>query len=210
MRKTGILELSFVVAGVLLSSVWPWTILLCLGAFLGIVLRRMGAIRDMDEREEHIDRLATYLSLMVAMLLTMIFFAVYVEPDRDVFYAIILIPLVVRSLSFVMMTYPREGFVSVITKVYGLLLILFALLSHGFSMTFVIESLPGIAVIVMGVLAVKFRRCALVFWIFAGIALYFFMRVPSFNAAKVVTMVITVVPLILLGMTAFVRTDASI
>jgi len=207
MRKMGVMELSFVIVGVLLSGLWSWAILLCLGAFLGVLLRSFGVVRDMDEREEYIDRLATYFSLIVAMLLTMIFFAVYRRPNRDIFYAIILIPLLVRSLIFVIMTYPRESFVSITTKVYGSLLLLFALLSHGFSVDFVVESLPGVVIILMGILATRFKKWAVCFWVFAGIVLYFFMRSPIISVAKVITMVLLIVPLALLGITAFTRSD---
>lgn len=143
------------------------------------------------------------------MMVTAIVFAVSQnikgDPSWDLFNIVILVGLAAKALFNVLLVKNfREAGARIIMAV-GLMVALFASVSHGLSVEALIEAAPGLAIVGIGWLSKKFPRTigTLVFAV-TTVLLFFILR-KGFTIGQVTTAVLISVPMILAGACLFVR-----
>lgn len=160
-----------------------------------------------DERQMSIQYRSGNIAF-AAMIITSIIMAVYQSSRNDhsweFFSAVVIIGLAAKALSnvFLVGNYRQSG-TKIITWV-GFLLVLFASLENGFSIGSLMESIPGLIIIAIGLLSKKFPRSVGVVTLAVMCALLFFILQKGFVIGQIITAAIVSVPLATAGISLIV------
>jgi len=157
--KMVILIFDVLVITLSISLIWTaasWYSLLLLGLFLFPSLRTLRVIPEFDEREKAIDNLSSNIALGISFVLAIFYIVMKYILTIDGAISFILVPFVAKAVFFSGFTLERRQSISIIGRSAGLILVGFALLSHGFSMAGLIEMLPGTVILVCTELSVRY------------------------------------------------------
>jgi len=157
-KKSLILIFDVILIGIattLIQTISPWFSFLFSGLFLFPLLRAFGVIRDLDEREKAIDNLSSNIALAIVFVLAMFYIGMGYEVGIDGFISFILIPFTAKAVFSAGFSLSRKQAISIIGRSVGLIFIVFAVLSHGFSIITMIEVIPGIAILIVTELSKK-------------------------------------------------------
>lgn len=176
----------------------PWFILITIGGFIFPLMRVLGLLKDLDERELIIDQISGNFTLFFIVFSAMFCIILNLELKGDALLLFILAPLIIKSTIFISLTYPKDLIISYLGRITGSLLILFALLSHGFSTEGLIESIPGIIILILSEFSKRFRFLGIIFFILFLLLFYFFFR-NGVKLGLLITFIILSAPLISLG-----------
>ncbi|MFO7883131.1 MAG: hypothetical protein R6U52_11425 [Kosmotogaceae bacterium] len=192
----------------LFSTYSQWFILITSGIFLFPFLRMIGVIKGLDEREKYLDRLSSNITVIVVLLMAMFIIAIGMELTRDVVLSFILITIITKASFFAGFTFSREKVIAYIGRVMALIYLGFVILSHGFSIDSLIQSIPGIIFLVLTELSRKWR------WPAAGfigyIALISYYYVPKLaNPAFLMTYLLLTIPVIVITVRTFEKIETQ-
>lgn len=163
----------------LIRTAGSWYSLLLLGLFLFPSLRMLRVIPGFDEREKAIDNLSSNISLGISFVLAIFYIGMKYNLTIDGAISFILVPFVAKAVFFSGFTLERRQSISIIGRSMGLILVGFALLSHGFSTVGLIEMLPGIVILICTELSVRYRLFGLSYLFLIGIATWVYF--PNFE-----------------------------
>jgi hypothetical protein len=186
-----------------------WLALMIASYLLRPTLASLGvARRFVDERQMSIQYRSGNIAFAV-MMVTAIILAVLQsakgDPNWDLFNIVIIVGLAAKALSNVLLVKNYREAASRIIMTVGLMVALFASMSHGLSIGTLLEAAPGLAIVGIGWLSRKFPRTVgtLVFTVTA--VLVFIILQKGFTIGQIATAVVISVPLILAGACLFVR-----
>lgn len=190
----------------LYSTYSQWFIMITSGIFLFPFLRLLGIIRELDEREKYLDRLSSNITVVVVLMMAMLIIALKMELNRDMVLSFVLITIVTKASIFAGFIFSRERVITYIGRVMALIYLGFAILSHGISVDFLVESIPGIIFLVFTELSRKWRWPAIGFVAF--IALISYIYIPQLlNPALFMTYLLLIIPIVVLTIRAFQKIE---
>jgi hypothetical protein len=186
-----------------------WLALMVASYLLRPTLASLGVARRLvDERQMSIQYRSGNVAF-AAMMITAIVLAVAqnIKGDHswELFNIVIIIGLATKALfNVLLMKNFREAGARIIMAV-GLMVALFASMSHGLSLATFFEALPGLAIVGIGWLSKRFPRTigTLVFGVTA--VLLFIVLEKGITIWQVTTAVLISMPLIIAGVCLFVR-----
>lgn len=127
------------------------------------------------------------------------------DPNWDLFNIVIIGGLAVKALFNVVLAKNfREGASKIITSV-GLMIALFASMSHAFSLTTLWEAAPGLAIALLGLLSRRFPRAIGILVFVATAAMLVRILSIGFTIGQITAAAIIGVPMILAGLGLFVK-----
>jgi len=127
------------------------------------------------------------------------------DPNWDLFNIIIIVGLAAKALFNVLLAKNYRQAATTIIIAVGLLMALFAAMSHAFSLTTLMEAAPGLAIVGIGLLSKRFPRIVGTLVFIATAALEFVILGKGFTIGQITTSVVVGVPLILAGLCLFHR-----
>lgn len=204
---TGIFVLAIILFAVTQNQLW--LALMVASYLLRPTLASLGVGRRLvDERQMSIQYRSGNIAF-AAMMVTAIVLAVVqnIKGDHswELFNIVIIIGLATKALFNVLLVKNfREAGARIIMAV-GLMVALFASMSHGLSIDTLVEAAPGLAIAVIGWLSKKFPRTigTLVFAVTA--VLLFVILKKGITIGQITTAVLISTPLILAGACLFLR-----
>lgn len=153
-----ILSLAFIILAIWLMKAFnQWFVFFVAGVFVFPLLRDLGILKDLDERERYLDAISSRMALVATVLVVLFQIGLKNQLSGDDLFVIVLIPIVTKALVFIGMCLPREKAINYSIRVLVIIYLGFVLLSHGISTVALIESLPGIAVLIFGELSKRWR-----------------------------------------------------
>ncbi|OAA31457.1 hypothetical protein AT15_08160 [Kosmotoga arenicorallina S304] len=165
-----LLSLAFIIIAIwLMKAVNQWFVFLVAGVFLFPLLRDFGILKDLDERERYLDAISSRIALIATVLVVLFQIGLKNQLSGDDFFVIVLIPIVTKALVFIGMCLPKEKAINYYIRVLVIIYLGFVLLSHGISAVTLIESLPGIAVLIFGELSKRWKWFSLGLFGMAGL-----------------------------------------
>ncbi|TYB91466.1 MAG: hypothetical protein FXF54_08355 [Kosmotoga sp.] len=192
----------------LYRSINPWFVFTAAGIFLIPFLRRIGICKELDEREKYYDRFSSNIALVTVFLLTMLIIALGSKLEHDLYFAFIVVPLVAKASFYAGFTYSKKTVITYVGRVMSLIYLGFVLLSHGISLTSLIEAIPGIVFLVITELARKWRLAGIGYLAFAVLISYVY--IPNLtNSSLLITYVILLLPMIILTIRAFQKEETG-
>jgi hypothetical protein len=147
------------------------------------------------------------LAFAVMMIIAVILAAVQSakgDPNWDLFNIVIVGGLAAKALSNILLVKNYREAASKIIMTVGLMITLFASMSHGLSLGTLIEASPGLAVVAIGWLSRKYPRTVGVIVFAAAAALEVLILGRGFNLGQIFTGLVIGVPLGLAGVCLFV------
>ena len=189
-----------------------WLALMIGSYLLRPTLASLGvAKRYVDERQLSIHYRSSNIAFVV-MIIACIIFAAKLSaegnPDWEIFNIIIAVGLVVKGLfNVVLAKNLREGATKIIITA-GLLITLFMGMNSvegGFSVKNLMNLIPGLAIVGLGILSKHFPRSIGVLVFLITVALEFVILSKGLGWAQIGTAIIVGVPLIIAGMCLFSR-----
>jgi hypothetical protein len=204
---TGIFILAIVLFAITQEQLW--LALMIASYLLRPTLASLGiAKRSVDERQMSIQYRSgniAFAAMMIAAVIMAVVQSAKNDPNWDLFNIIIIVGLATKALFNVLLVknYRRAATTIIITV--GLMMTLFSAMSHAFSLTTLMESLPGLAVVGIGLLSKKFPRVVGTLVFIATAALEVLILSKGFTIGQMATGLVIGVPMILAGVCLFVR-----
>lgn len=195
-------QLIGIILGVSLMHLNPWFIIFIFLSILPSILRSFEILKDLDERELLIEEKSGNLALIITIFLVILSISLNLEFKGDSLLLFILSPIIFRAVIFKVLTSERKKSISYIGRILGLLIIIFSLLSHGFSPEGFLESVLGVLIIIFSELSKKFRLLSVLFFLIMIILFYFSFR-NGIRINMLISFIILSVPLLSLGILAF-------
>jgi len=185
-----------------------WLALMIASYLLRPTLASLGiAKRSVDERQMSIQYRSGNIAFAVMMVTAVILAALQSakgDPNWDLFNIIIIVGLAAKALSNVLLVKNYRLAASKIIIAVGLLIALFASMSHGLSISTLMEAGPGLAIAGIGWLSRKFPRIVGVFVFAVTAALEFVILQKGFTIGQLTTATVIGVPLVLAGVSLFI------
>ena len=191
-----------------------WLALMIASYLLRPTLASLGvAKRSVDERQMSIQYRSGNIAFAVMMATAVILAVVQNDkgdPSWELFNIVIIVGLAAKALLNVLLVKNYRAAASKIIMAVGLMMVLFASMSHGLSLTTLMEAAPGLVVVAIGWLSRKFPRTVGMFVFAATAVLEFIILGKGFTIGQMATATFIGVPLILAGVCLFVpdRDDA--
>ncbi|MCD6104109.1 MAG: hypothetical protein DRP19_00710 [Thermotogae bacterium] len=177
-----------------------------LGVFLFPLLRMANILRDLDERERALDGLSAKIALGFSMTIALLAVALKIDfQSRDVF-VFFLFPLIAKASIFFALAKPRETVMKYVGRTLVCLYLFFVILSHGVSLTTLIESLPGLGILALVELSIKWRWLSTAFFVLAVLISPMFLENVD-KPGAFITFVILITPMLVMGSTFFKKEE---
>ncbi len=123
------------------------------------LIREFSGHSDLDERQRYISHLSSHIALYVIIgliLFVMVYESIsHHEPPEPALFMILIIPLVIKFIISLFENYGATRASQLIAGFFAAAWILFVLLSHGFTLTMLIESLPFLLILLVVLLIRK-------------------------------------------------------
>lgn len=184
-----------------------WLALMIASYLLRPTLASLGfAKRSVDERQMSIQYRSGNIAF-AAMMATAVILAVVLsaknDPSWEMFNIVIIIGLAAKALFNVLLTKNYREAASRIIMAVGLMIALFAAMSHGLSIASLMEAAPGLAIAGIGWISRKYPRTigTLVFAVTAVLAFFILQKGPTIG--QITTAFLISTPLILAGTCLF-------
>jgi hypothetical protein len=186
-----------------------WLALMIASYLLRPTLASLGvARRSVDERQMSIQYRSgniAFAAMMMAAVIMAVVLSAQNNHDWEMFSIVIVVGLVAKALFNVLLAKNYRQAATTIIITVGLMMTLFSAMSHAFSLTTLMESLPGLAVVGIGLLSKKFPRIVGVLVFIATAALEVLILTRGFTIGQLATAVFIGVPLVLAGLCLFSR-----
>jgi hypothetical protein len=204
---TGIFMLAIMLFAITQEQLW--LALMIASYLLRPTLASLGvARRFVDERQMSIQYRSgniAFAAMMAAAVIMAVVQSAKGDPNWDLFNIIIIVGLVAKALFNVLLVKNYRQAATTIIITVGAMVVLFSSMSHAFSLTTVMESLPGLAVVGIGLLSKKFPRIVGVLVFIATAALEVLILSKGFTIGQIATALFIGVPLGLAGACLFTR-----
>jgi hypothetical protein len=204
---TGIFVLAIILFAVTQNQLW--LALMVASYLLRPTLASLGVGRRLvDERQMSIQYRSGNIAF-TAMMVTAIVLAVVqnIKGDHswELFNIVIIIGLATKALFNVLLVKNfREAGARIIMAV-GLMVALFASMSHGLSVDTLVEAAPALAIVLIGWLSKRFPRTIGILVFAVTAVLLFVILMKGITIGQIATAVLICTPLILAGACLFVR-----
>ncbi|MBU0509848.1 hypothetical protein KKH27_13580 [bacterium] len=186
-----------------------WLALMIASYLLRPTLASLGvARRSVDERQMSIQYRSGNIAFVAMIAAAVILAAVQSakgDPNWDLFNIVIIVGLAAKALFNVLLVKNYREAAARIIMAVGLMVALFASMSHGLSIVTLAEAAPGLAIVGIGWLSRKFPRTIGTLLFAVTVVLVVFILRKGFTIGQVTTAVLISVPLILAGTCLFVR-----
>jgi hypothetical protein len=186
-----------------------WLTLMIASYLLRPTLASLGVGRkSVDERQMSIQYRSgniAFAAMMIAAIVLAVVQSSKGDPNWDLFNIIVIVGLAAKALSNVLLVKNYRQAATRIIMTVGLMVALFASMSHGLSVATIMEAAPGLIVVGIGWLSGKFPRLVgiLVFVVTAGLLVVILGK--GFNLGQITTAAVIGIPLILAGLCLFTR-----
>lgn len=190
-----------------------WLALMIASYLLRPTLASLGIARRLvDERQMSIQYRSGNIAFAAMMAASVCLAAVQSakgDPNWDLFNIVIIIGLAAKALFNVLLVKNYREAASKILMSVGLLITLFASMSHGLSWGTLAEGSPGLAVVLIGWLSRRFPRTVGAFVFAVTAALLFVILQRGFTIGQIATALVIGVPLALAGVCLFIGDSAG-
>ncbi|MBO8161648.1 MAG: hypothetical protein H0Z24_08435 [Thermosipho sp. (in: Bacteria)] len=154
---------------------------------------------NIDEMERYLRFKVSNIALYAIIIASIFFISCNINITRDVFYFFILFPLVLKNLLYIGYILEREKVIKRTGYIIFGVLIVFTLLSHGFTFETLIESLPWFFILFSTFVAIRYRIIGFVlFFLSFSVVTYFAFR-SELNAVKLLVYSLLGIPLLFLS-----------
>ena len=198
---TGIFVLAVVMAAVTKEQLW--LALMIASYLLRPTLASLGlAKHSVDERQMSIQYRSGNIAFAVMMITAVILAAVLSsqgDESWEMFNVVIIVGLATKALFNVLLTKNYRAAASKIIMAVGLMIALFASMSHGLSISTVMEAGPGLIIVAIGWLSRKYPRLVAILVFVATVALLALIFSKGFTVGQFVTAALISIPMILAG-----------
>jgi len=198
---TGIFVLAVVMAAVTKEQLW--LALMIASYLLRPTLASLGlAKHSVDERQMSIQYRSGNIAFAVMMITAVILAAVLSsqgDESWEMFNVVIIVGLATKALFNVLLTKNYRAAASKIIMAVGLMIALFASMSHGLSISTVMEAGPGLIIVAIGWLSRKYPRPVAILVFVATVALLALIFSKGFTVGQFVTAALISIPMILAG-----------
>jgi hypothetical protein len=177
-------------------------------AFVRPILRELNLLKDVDEREVLIIYRSSHIAFYVMlMLLVIIFlnmaFVKKVELSSE-WLLLLIVPVFAKLAASIIMNYSLRKAGLIIAWAFGAIWTVFALLSHGFSVAGMMQSLIGVAILAGAAISTRWRHIGgPILIIEGGLALILVLRASWSPMMSLFMSLIMGFPLILAGLLIF-------
>ena len=201
----------FVLAIILFAATGEqlWLALMIASYLLRPTLASLGvARRSIDERQMSIQYRSGNVAFAAMMIAAVTLAAVQSakgDPNWDLFNIIIIVGLAAKALFNVLLVKNYRQAATRIIIAVGLMMTLFSSMSHGLSLTTLMEAAPGLAIVALGFLAMKYPRTVGTLVFAATAALLVLILSKGFTVGQFATALLISVPMILAGVCLFVH-----
>ncbi len=199
---TGIFVLALVLAAVTQEQLW--LALMIASYLLRPTLASLGLARhSVDERQMSLQYRSGNVAFAVMMATAVIVAAVQSakgDPNWDLFNIVIIVGLATKALFNVLLTKNYRLAASKIIMAVGLMIALFASVSHGPSISTAMEAGPGLIIVAIGWLSRRYPRVVGILVFLATAALLVVILGKGFTLGQITTALVISVPMILAGL----------
>ncbi len=186
-----------------------WLALMIVSYLLRPTLGSLGLARRLvDERQMSVNYRSGNIAFAAMMATAVCLAAIQSakgDPNWDMFNIVIIVGLASKALFNVLLLKNYRAAASRIIIAVGLLITLFATMSHGLTLGTLMEAAPGLAVAGIGLLSKKYPRIVgtLVFVLTAALLVVILGK--GFSIGQITTALVIGVPMILAGLCLFSR-----
>lgn len=148
-----------------------------------LLFRGLIPVNRADERQNAIGNLSSHIAFYIFLILTLIMiFVQFISQGQNpsnIWYMLLLVPILIRLYISFLMTYGTVAGAQFIGFTILGIFFLFILLSHGFSLTTLMESIPFLLIFTFLILASRFPQIAGGILVILAIALVYFFHAWS-------------------------------
>ncbi|WP_459996311.1 hypothetical protein [Marinitoga arctica] len=193
-----IIEISLLFLITILVSINFWFSLLYLIVILIEIYKDIFSKR-VDEMDRYLRYKTSNITLYILIGATAFFLTMDFIPEKEILIFYTLFPLLLKNLLYIGYMFNREKVIKRTGYTIFLILSIFTVLSHGFSIVTIIEMLPWLLILLSTWLSIKYRILgATIFFGAAGLLTYLIFK-SEVDSAQILTFSLIVTPLLFLG-----------
>jgi len=173
--------------------------------FLLILILEVLRERKLDEMERYHRLEASLLTLYAVISVTVVLFVLSIELNNDVLFLYTLFPLMLKNMLAAGRSWERKRVILVTGLSISVILLAFTLLSHGFSLDTLIESIMPVIFLITTLIALKWRRTGSILYLLVFLSLTVLIFRNGANLGKIITFTLLGVPTIFLSVQSLKR-----
>jgi len=173
--------------------------------FLLILILEVLRERKLDEMERYHRLEASLLTLYAVISVTVVLFVLSIELNNDVLFLYTLFPLMLKNMLAAGRSWERKRVILVTGLSISVILLAFTLLSHGFSLDTLIESIMPVIFLTTTLIALKWRRTGSILYLLVFLSLTVLIFRNGVNLGKIITFTLLGVPTIFLSVQSLKR-----
>ncbi|RKX49107.1 MAG: hypothetical protein DRP38_03515 [Thermotogae bacterium] len=159
----------------------------------------------MDEMERYHRLEASLLTLYAVISVTVVLFVLSIKLNNDVLFLYTLFPLTLKNMLAAGRSWERKRVILVTGLSISVILLAFTLLSHGFSLDTLIESIMPVIFLITTLIALKWRRTGSILYLLVFLSLTVLIFRNGVNLGKIITFTLLGVPTIFLSVQSLKR-----
>jgi hypothetical protein len=191
-----LIEITLLIIITLLVSLNYWFSLMYLIILIIEIYKDKNAI---DEMDKYLRYKTSNITLYIIIGVSAFFLTTDFVPAKELLIFYTLFPLLLKNLLYVGYMLDREKVIKRTGYTIFLIIALFTVLSHGFSVVTLIEMMPWLLILLATWIGIKYRIIgSIIFFSASGVLTYLIFR-NRINSAKILTFSLVVTPLLFLG-----------
>ncbi|WGS65888.1 hypothetical protein [Marinitoga aeolica] len=193
-----IIEIALLFLITILVSLNYWFSLLYLIVILIEIYKDIFS-KNIDEMDRYLRYKTSNITLYIVIGVSAFFLTMDFVPEKELLIFYTLFPLLLKNLLYIGYMFNREKVIKRTGYTIFLILALFTILSHGFSVVTLIEMSPWLLVLFATWLAVRYRILGAIVFFGAAALLTFLIFKNEVDSAQILTFSLIVTPLLFLG-----------
>lgn len=191
-----IIEITLLIIITILVSLNYWFSLMYLIILILEIYKDKNAI---DEMDKYLRYKTSNITLYIIIGVSAFFLTMDFVPEKELLIFYTLFPLLLKNLLYVGYMLNREKVIKRTGYTIFLILTLFTVSSHGFSVVTLIEMTPWLLILLATWIAIKYRIIgSILFFGAAGVMTYLIFK-NEIDSAQILTFSLVVTPLLFLG-----------
>jgi hypothetical protein len=164
-----------------------------------ILLEWYKSKNNLDEMDRYLNYKSATITGYIVIGLSAVFLSLDIIPEKELLIFYILFPLLLKNLLYVGYMLNREKVIKRTGYTIFLILTLFTVLSHGFSIVTLIEMMPWLLILLATWIGIKYRIIgSIIFFGAAGVMTFLIFR-NEIDSAQILTFSLVATPLLFLG-----------
>ncbi|SHE57721.1 hypothetical protein SAMN02745164_00727 [Marinitoga hydrogenitolerans DSM 16785] len=166
---------------------------------IGIEIYKDIFSKKIDEMERYLRYKTSNITLYITIAISAFFLSLSRQPIKEIFFFYTLFPLLLKNILYIGYIYERKKVIKRTGYTIFLILFMFTILSHGFSIETLIQLIPWLLVLLMTWISIKYRILGSILFFFAAIFFTFLIFKRRFDYVGILVYSLIGIPLIFLG-----------